>query len=324
MPAPPVPWVEKYRPRRIGDVVRDDKEDAVGVLRGSARTGDLPNLLFHGPPGTGKTSTILVLARGLFGQLAAEWTERVLEVNASDEIVHDRIANFSKTLSRTMSKTMSKTIKLVILDEADTMTPAAQASLRRTMETHSASTRFCLVCNCASGIIDSLASRCLPFRFRPLGPGPMKGRLLRICETEGVIFEEDSRGALDQIVASSAGDMRRAVNLLQTASQLPRACPASIADAAGEVPAAAFDELWSTACSGSASVDGVAAAVLRFVGEGYAVGRVLGRFQEMAVSSSTMADAAKAVVCGKVMEVSRCLNDGADEEVQLLDLCLVL
>lgn len=319
------PWVEKYRPRRIGDVVHHENE-AVGVLRGSAETGDLPNLLFHGPPGTGKTSTILALARDLFGLFGrAEWTERVLELNASDEIVHDRIVTFSKTsVSANAGSGGNVSIKLVILDEADTMTPAAQASLRRTMETHSATTRFCLVCNYASRIIDSLASRCLPFRFRPLCPGSIKGRLLRICEMEGVIFEEDSRGALDQIVASLAGDMRRAVNLLQTASQLPRADPASIADVAGEVPADAFGELWSAACKGSSSVDGVVAAVLRFVGEGYAVGRVLGRFQEMAVSSSTMADAAKAVVCGKVMEVSRCLNDGADEEVHLLDLCLLL
>ncbi|CAM9191771.1 unnamed protein product, partial [Ectocarpus sp. 12 AP-2014] len=210
------PWVEKYRPRYVKDVVHH--QNLKKVLLGSQEKGDLPHLLFHGPPGTGKTSTILALARTLFGE--TNMRERVLELNASDErgldVVRDKIKTFSKV--SVSFRSGCPAIKIVILDEADTMTPYAQSALRRTMETHAAVTRFCLVCNYASKIIAPLASRCAKFRFTPLSSESMKARLLHICEMESVIFQDCSRSVLDAIVLTSGGDMRKSVNLLQTVS----------------------------------------------------------------------------------------------------------
>ncbi|CAM9653356.1 unnamed protein product [Ectocarpus sp. 4 AP-2014] len=180
--------------------------------------------------------------------------ERVLELNASDErgldVVRDKIKTFSK-MSTSSFQPDRPPFKLVILDEADTMTADAQSALRRTMETHSVVTRFCLVCNYVSKIIAPLTSRCAKFRFTTLTPESMKGRLLCICERENIIFENCSRSVLDAIVKSSRGDMRNAVNLLQTVSQQPRVTPESVVEISGDVPERVFDELWSAVTSPS-------------------------------------------------------------------------
>lgn len=316
------PWVEKYRPKLVTDVVHHDHVKQ--VLKGAQKTGDLPHLLFHGPPGTGKTSTILALARTLFGETNLK--ERVLELNASDErgldVVRDKIKTFSKVSVSSFQRNCPP-FKLVILDEADTMTADAQSALRRTMETHSVVTRFCLVCNYVSKIIAPLASRCAKFRFSTLTSESMKGRLLHICEREHIIFEHCSRSVLDAIVKSSRGDMRSAINLLQTVSQLPRATPENIVEISGEVPDRVFDDLWSAMTSQS-QFEAVTNAVSKFVGEGYPVGKAISEVQRRVVHSSEVADDRKAVVCLKLLETDRRLNDGADEELQLMDVCCVV
>ena len=317
------PWVEKYRPRYVKDVVHH--ENLKQVLSGAQKTGDLPHLLFHGPPGTGKTSTILALARTLFGDCVSK--ERVLELNASDErgldVVRDKIKTFSR-VSVSLHQKSIPPIKLVILDEADTMTPDAQSALRRTMETHAAVTRFCLVCNYASKIIAPLASRCAKFRFSPLSPTSMNRRLVHICEKEGAIFQNKcSRRVLDAIVASSKGDMRNAINTLQTVSQLPSVTEDTVTEISGEVPERVLNELWHSMTTRSAqNFESVVRAALSFVGQGYSVGKVLAEVQGKVVSAEEeISDTDKATICTKLLEVDRCLNDGADEELQLLDLC---
>jgi len=181
----------------------------------------LPHLLFYGPPGTGKTSAILALAKDLFGPQM--YRSRVLELNASDErgidVVRNKIKHFA---SLAVSANKSTThpcppFKLIILDEADCMTVDAQSALRRTMETYTKVTRFCILCNYVSRIIGPIASRCAKFRFQPMSKDVMTSRLSYISEREGFTLPPDACSALLKV---SGGDLRRATTLLQNAYML--------------------------------------------------------------------------------------------------------
>jgi replication factor C subunit 3/5 len=165
-------------------------------------------LLFYGPPGTGKTTTILAIAKKLYGP---KWKSMVLELNASDDrgidVVREQIKNFAST------KTIfSSGFKLIILDEADNMTQAAQAALRRVIEKYTRNVRFCLICNYVSKIIPALQSRCTRFRFGPLKLDQIEKRLNFIIEREGVKIDDSGKQALLKL---SNGDMRRALNIMQ-------------------------------------------------------------------------------------------------------------
>ena len=181
----------------------------------------LPHLLFYGPPGTGKTSAILALAKDLFGPQM--YRSRVLELNASDErgieVVRNKIKHFA---SLAVSANKSTThpcppFKLIILDEADSMTVDAQSALRRTMETYTKVTRFCILCNYVSRIIGPIASRCAKFRFQPMCKEVMTSRLSFIADKEGFSLPQDAAQALLKV---SGGDLRRAITLLQNTYML--------------------------------------------------------------------------------------------------------
>ena len=181
-------------------------------------------MLFYGPPGTGKTSTILALAKELYGP--EMFKTRVLELNASDErgisIVREKVKDFARMqLSNPPPHYKEKypcpPYKIIVLDEADSMTQDAQSALRRTMETYSKITRFCLICNYVTRIIDPLASRCSKFRFKSLDQGNAKKRLEEIAENENVKLEG---GAVDTLIKCSEGDLRKAITFLQSAARL--------------------------------------------------------------------------------------------------------
>lgn len=181
-------------------------------------------MLFYGPPGTGKTSTILALAKQLYGP--EMFRSRVLELNASDErgisIVREKVKDFARMqLSNPplhyKDKYPCPPYKIIILDEADSMTQDAQSALRRTMETYSKITRFCLVCNYVTRIIDPLASRCSKFRFKMLDQGNAKKRLEDIAANENVKLEN---GAVDALINCSEGDLRKAITFLQSSAKL--------------------------------------------------------------------------------------------------------
>lgn len=263
---------------------------------------DLPNMLLYGPPGTGKTSTILAAARQIFGDI---YRERILELNASDErgiaVVRTKIKNFAQlTASSTRPDGRPcPPFKIIILDEADSMTHAAQAALRRTMEKESRSTRFCLVCNYVSRIIEPITSRCTKFRFKSLGDEQIIIRLRHICEIEGVNINEN---AYKSIVEISGGDMRRAITTLQSCYRLKGASNTisteDLLEMSGIIPENYLIEFLEVCRAGNYSK---LEEFVRQIGyEAYSIGQMLEQFNEHVLRCPSLTNKQKALICDKL------------------------
>ncbi len=203
-----LPWVEKYRPEKLSGVV--GQEAITPRLQSYAVKRNVPNLLFAGPAGIGKTSAAVALARELFGK---GFEQNFLELNASDERGIDVVRKTIKDFARTLA--FNSEFKIIFLDESDALTADAQQALRRTMERYTKTCRFVLSCNYSSKIIEPIMSRCVVFRFKPLSGKHIESRLKEVAEAEGVKI--DSKG-LEAIVYVSEGDLRKAINVLQAST----------------------------------------------------------------------------------------------------------
>jgi len=209
-------WVEKYRPEKLDEVI-DQKEIIRGLKNLIKNPEEIPHLLFAGPAGVGKTTTALCVARGLLGE---EWQRDTLELNASDErgikMVRERVKEFAAVMKLTTSnKEDNRPFRIIILDEADEMTSEAQTALRRIIEDSSRTTRFIIICNYLSQIIEPIQSRCVVFRFTRLANEDIVDHLKSICQKEGVKYDDK---ALAQIYEATSGDLRHSINILQAAA----------------------------------------------------------------------------------------------------------
>jgi len=203
-------WVEKYRPDKVEDIVGQGQ--VVERLKGYVSAGNLPNMLFAGRPGVGKTTAALALSKELF---SSNWRTNFLELNASDErgidVVRGKIKDFART------KPIGGDFKIIFLDEADALTRDAQQALRRTMEKYSGTCRFILSGNYSSKIIEPIQSRCALFRFKSLDKQDIKARLELISSREGLKVTDDG---IDDILYATEGDLRKAINILQSSSAI--------------------------------------------------------------------------------------------------------
>ncbi|KAF3781626.1 Replication factor C subunit 4 [Nymphaea thermarum] len=293
------PWVEKYRPKQVKDVAHQD--EVVRVLTNTLETTNCPHMLFYGPPGTGKTTTALAIANQLFGPEL--YKSRVLELNASDDrginVVRTKIKDFAAVAVSSGSRKGGypcPPYKIIILDEADSMTEDAQNALRRTMETYSKVTRFFFICNYISRIIEPLASRCAKFRFKPLSQEIMSSRIQYICQEEGLNLDPDALSTLSSI---SQGDLRRGITYLQV------------------IPQDIVRSLYQSCKSGQFELANK--EVEYIIAEGYPVSQMLSQLFDLIVEAEDASDEQKAKICKRIAEADKRLIDGADEYLQLMD-----
>lgn len=206
-------WVEKYRPIKISCMI--NQKEIVGSLSSLLKNKqEIPNLLFSGSAGIGKTTMAICITKEILGKY---WKEFTLELNASDErginMVRDRIKKFS----RFAGLDTEIPFKIIILDEADEMTSDAQTALRRIIEDASRFCRFILIANNISKIIDPLQSRCAIFRFTRISVKEMVSYLKEIGKNEKIDADESG---LVAICEYANGDLRHAINILQAAASI--------------------------------------------------------------------------------------------------------
>nr|QFG73682.1 MAG: ATPase family protein [Megaviridae environmental sample] len=213
LPPPPtnVPWVEKYRPRSLDDIKSQD--GFCRVLKEFIKIKSLPHLLLYGPPGCGKTSTIMALARDMFG---VNYKFMVLELNASDDRGISVIREKIKSFARLKNFVCFDLPKLIVLDEADSLTDDAQFALRRVIEKYTSNVRFCLICNYIHKLIPAIQSRCLTFQFASIADNTVVEKLTEIITAEELDVDVD---VINVIVSMGESDMRKNINCLQILSK---------------------------------------------------------------------------------------------------------
>jgi replication factor C small subunit len=208
-------WVEKYRPFKLDDIV-NQKEIVESLKNLMKEPAEMPHLLFTGPAGVGKTTTALCMSRQLLGE---DWKRDTLELNASDErgikMVRERVKEFAAVIKIRTTERDERKFRIIILDEADEMTSEAQTALRRITEDSSETTRFVIICNYLSQIIEPIQSRCAIFRFKRIEKETVEDHLKWLCKKEGIKYDDK---AISQIFDSTNGDLRHSINILQSTS----------------------------------------------------------------------------------------------------------
>lgn len=207
-------WVDKYRPKNFNEIIGQDF--FVKRIKSFLDSKSLPHLLFAGSPGTGKTTTALVVARELYGENGVRGN--FLELNASDDrgidIIRTHIKEFAK-----LKSLADIPYKIICLDEADSLTKEAQQALRRTMERYSGSCRFILACNEISKLIDPIQSRCVIFKFKPLSESALRELLQKVAKLESLKINKETE---DLLVLISKGDTRKLLNTMQATASISK------------------------------------------------------------------------------------------------------
>ncbi len=306
-------WVEKYRPNTLDEI--SSQPNIITSLKSVIETQNIPHLIFYGPSGCGKTSTILALSKEIFGNY---YNDRIIELNASDE----RGINVIRKKIKTYAKQTVKNVagippwKIIILDEADTMTIDSQFALRRIIEQYSKITRFCIICNYHNKIIDPIISRCFLFRFKPIERNDIIKKLEYISEKESC---KCSNIILEKIITICRGDLRKAINLLQKCYNTygDKLNEELLNEISGIIPDNMFTELMT--CILNKDNKNVDRLVNNFYLEGYSTVNQIVLFHDYILKLDIPGEKKSDIVC-KIATIDQSLIKGCDEYIQFMKL----
>jgi replication factor C subunit 2/4 len=203
-----LPWIEKYRPKNSDEILLDlfIKDKITKMIE----TNTIPNMIITGEPGTGKTSTILFLAKHLYKE---KYKDYVLELNASDDrglcIINNTIYPFCK---KKIDKKSTPNYKLIILDEADSITHKAQNLLSNIISEFRKNTRFVFICNDYTQIIESIQSKCMIIKYPKIDYNNLYIKIKSMCENENIIYTEEG---INTLIFVSDQDIRQIINNLE-------------------------------------------------------------------------------------------------------------
>uniref|UniRef100_A0A6C0D9E0 AAA+ ATPase domain-containing protein n=1 Tax=viral metagenome TaxID=1070528 RepID=A0A6C0D9E0_9ZZZZ len=306
-------WVEKYRPKSLNEITT--QYNVVESLKKGIQTKNIPHLIFYGGSGCGKTSTILALSRELFGK---EYSNRIIELNASDErginIVRDKIKMYAKQAVK-----LSDDIppwKIIILDEADTMTPDSQFALRRIIEEYSKVTRFCIICNYHNKIIDPIISRCSLFCFKSISDIDIFNKLKEISIKENF---NCSDSLINKIIKISRGDLRKGINFLQKCYNAynEKYNEEILEEISGILPNNIFNELIQNIFN--KDIEKIDEQLLNINLEGYSLVNQILLFHDYIINSN-LTNQQKSQIILKISDVDQNLIKGCDEYIQFIRL----
>ena len=302
-------WAEKYRPQTLDEIA--NQKEIVSRFKTFVTEKNLPHLLLVGPAGVGKTTSILALARDLYGP---GYRNFILELNASDErgigIIREKVKNFARTAA--IASPVS--FKILIMDEADHLTSDAQHALRRTMEIYTKTCRFCLIGNYSENIIDPIQSRCSVFRFSPLEEPDLKNYIQGIADKENLDIVDEG---LDAIYQAAKGDVRKSINLLQAAAANQKLIDdVAVYNLLGNVSPEKVREMLEVALDGRFLES---REILRelLIDQGLAPDDIIRNIYREIMRHSTLTEHMKVKLSDTIGEVDYRLTQGSRAEIQL-------